>query len=276
MNIKNRSSQTIKICALGALYNGDNPEYLDKCLSSISNQTLSIPIFIVVDGPISNSLQSKLDDFLNLDINFIRLKSNLGLARALSYALNCINGEFDYVIRFDSDDINVPRRFEKLQMYILENMPDLVSSHMHEIDENDEIFSERKVPIQAQEIKKKLAYRNPINHPASAFKISAVQASGGYREMPFFEDWYLWIRMYRAGYKVENIDDFLVLFRATDAMVARRYGLSYIKHEANFFLRRSKENLINPIENWLAFLIRLSVKGFGFKVYKKFFYWIRK
>jgi glycosyltransferase involved in cell wall biosynthesis len=276
VNKKNYSPQTIKICALGALYNGDKPEYLHKCLHSISNQTLSIPIFIVVDGPIRNSLQSKLDDFLNLDINLIRLESNLGLARALSHAVNYLNDKFEYVIRFDSDDINSPDRFKKLHECILEKMPDLVSSHMLEIDENDEVFSERKVPIKAQDIKKKLPYRNPINHPASAFKISAVQASGGYREMPFFEDWYLWIRMSHAGYKIENIDEFLVEFRATDEMVARRYGLAYVKHEVNFFRRRNKEKLINPIENWLAFLARLTVKAFGFKAYKKVFYWIRK
>ena len=270
------SINKIKVCALGALYDGDNPRYLHHCLKSLRSQTLAIPIILVVDGPISIQLEEVLVFFDDLDMRLIRNPDNQGLAAALQLALNCIGDEFEYAIRFDADDINAPNRFEKLQMFISENMPDLVSSHMHEIDEIDEVFSERKVPIHTRDIKRKLSYRNPINHPASAFKISAVQASGGYREMPFFEDWYLWTRMSHAGYKIENIDEFLVEFRATDEMVARRYGLAYVKHELNFFLRRSNEKLINPIENWLAFLARLTVKAFGFKAYKKVFYWIRK
>ena len=50
------------ICALGAVYEGDNPEYLNECLISLTNQTISIPIFIVIDGPISDSLQKKLQE----------------------------------------------------------------------------------------------------------------------------------------------------------------------------------------------------------------------
>lgn len=266
----------IKFCALGALYNGDQEEYLDKCLSSIANQTRPIPIYIVIDGPINNNLESKLAEYEFLKITYLRLEENQGLAIALAHGVNFLKANYDYVIRFDSDDINMPNRFEKLCKYIEQFQPDLVSSHMYEVDENDMIFSERKVPIEDFKIKQVIVYRNPINHPASAFKISSVIASGGYKEMPFFEDWYLWTRMFSKGYKIENIDDFLVSFRATDAMVSRRYGLTYVKHEARFFNRRSNENLINPIKNWFAFLVRLAVKVFGFEVYKKIFFWIRK
>lgn len=262
--------------ALGALYNGDCESYLDKALASLSRQTVSIPICIVIDGPISAPLESKIAEYEYLNIKLIRLEKNLGLANALSHAVSLLRDKFDYIIRFDSDDINLPNRFEAICNYINEYKPDIVSSHMYEIDEDGNVFSERKVPIGSDQIAKKLPYRNPINHPASAFKISSVLAAGGYQEMPFFEDWYLWIRMFDAGFKIENIDDFLVSFRATDAMVARRYGLSYVKYELNFFHRRSKEKLINPIENWLAFFARLAVKAFGFKAYKQVFYWIRK
>ena len=184
--------------------------------------------------------------------------------------------KFEYVIRFDSDDINMPDRFEKLQNYIYKNKPDLVSSHMYEIDENDRVFSERKVPIYSDDIRRKIPYRNPINHPASAFKITSVQASGGYKEMPFFEDWYLWIRMLNSGFIIENMDEFLVAFRATDDMVLRRYGKAYVKNELNFFLCRSREKLISPLHNWIALILRLSSKIFGFSAYKKIFYLIRK
>ncbi|MFL2753275.1 MAG: glycosyltransferase [Gammaproteobacteria bacterium] len=164
----------IKICALGALYNGDKPEYLRYCLESLRSQTLALPIILVVDGPISIQLEEVLVLFDDLDMRLIRNPDNQGLAAALQLALNCIGDEFEYVIRFDADDINAERRFEVTRDYLCRNHVDLVSCHMKEIDANGKVFSERAVPIGADHIRKRLPYRNPINHPAAAFKISSV------------------------------------------------------------------------------------------------------
>lgn len=269
-------TEKVKICALGALYHGDKPGYLYYCLESLRSQTLAIPIILVVDGPISIQLEEVLVLFDDLDMRLIRNPDNQGLAAALQLALNCIGDEFEYAIRFDADDINAERRFEVTRDYLCLNHADLVSCHMKEIDANGTVFSVRDVPIGADHIRKKLPYRNPINHPAAAFKISSVLAVGGYQEMPFFEDWYLWSRLSKAGFEITNIDDYLVYFRATDDMVARRFGFAYIKHEISFFRRRSDENLINSVENWFALSIRIAVKMFGFGFYKKIFYFIRK
>lgn len=266
----------IKICALGALYHGDKPTFFIECLDSLRSQTLKLPLVIVIDGSIPRELEEILILYEDLNIRLIRNTENLGLSAALQKALNIIEGEYDYVIRFDSDDINDPKRFQLIVNYLISNDVDLLSSHMHEIDENGNIFSKRDVPIGQKNIQRKFPYRNPINHPASAFKLAAVMSVGGYKEMPFFEDWYLWTRMHKAGYKICNIDDYLVSFRATNEMVARRFGWAYIKHETNFFYRRGCEKLINPFENWLSYTIRLLTKIFGFKIYKKIFFLIRK
>lgn len=266
----------LKVCALGALYGGEKPKYFKECLNSIERQTIKIPIVLVIDGEISYELEKVLDQYKDLNIRIIRNPLNEGLSKALQLALDKISNEFEYAIRFDSDDINENNRFEIVRDYLNKNNVDLLSSHMNEIDENGKKFSERLVPIGAKKIKKKLPYRNPFNHPASAYRISSVIEVGGYKEMSFFEDWYLWVRMINAGFQIHNIDDHLVSFRATEDMIARRYGFSYIKNEAKFFFRRSKENLINPFENWLAFALRISVKLLGFKIYKKIFFFIRK
>jgi len=272
----NLSLEEIKICALGALYHGDRPEYLRSCLKSLRDQTLKIPIIMVVDGPISGELEDVLKEFDDLGMELIRNAKNGGLANALQLGINLIALEYEYAIRFDADDVNVNHRFEAIRNYFIATKVDLVSSHMKEMDENGVIFSERVVPVGAAQVRKMIPYRNPINHPASAFKISSVIAVGGYRDMAFFEDWYLWARMLNAGCTVDNIDEHLVNFRATDDMVARRYGLSYVKNEAIFFLRRGEEGLVNPFENLAAFTARLMVKMFGFTAYKNIFYWIRK
>jgi glycosyltransferase involved in cell wall biosynthesis len=270
------TGSSYKFCALGALYNGEEVKYFDLCLKSLSGQTIKIPIFIVIDGFIRNELEGVLNKYEHLNIVLFRKNKNEGLAKALQYGLEILHEDYDYVIRFDSDDINREERFQKIREFCIEYKPDLVSSHMLEIDNDGKVFSQRKVPYSSSEIEKMIAYRNPINHPASAFKLNAVLAVGGYKNMPFFEDWYLWLRLFKKGGSILNIDEYLVFFRATDEMVARRFGLNYMKHEAYFFFIRSQENLVHPLKNWFFFIIRCLVKCFGFKFYKKLFFWIRR
>ena len=65
------------------------------------------------------------------------------------------------------------------------------------------------------------------------FRIDAVLEVGGYENVPFFEDWYLWGKML-AEFAVGNIDKSLVLFRSGKRALARRRGLSYAKNEFSF------------------------------------------
>lgn len=266
----------LRFCALGALYNGENAQYFEECLRSLESQTRAFPIYIVVDGFIRAELEDLLIKYQHLDISLIRRKRNQGLAKALQSGLNILVGKFDYVIRFDSDDVNRKDRFEVVERICVEFSPDLVSSHMFEVDQSGKVFSKRKVPTTFSGIKKAMPFRNPINHPASVFKLDSVLEVGGYKDMPFFEDWYLWLRMLKAQQFMLNINDYLVNFRATDQMVARRYGLGYIKNEAFFFRARGKEKLVAPHLNLYAFLLRFSIKLLGFSIYKKIFYLVRR
>ena len=77
-------------------------------------------------------------------------------------------------------------------------------------------------------IDKKLAERFG-NHPAVMFKKSAVLAVGGFQHFPYFEDYYLWVRMLQNGAKAMNLAQPLLLMRAGQAMYSRRGGLKYLK-----------------------------------------------
>ena len=112
--------------------------------------------------------------------------------------------------------------------------PDVASAQMREVDSSGEAFSLRAVPTEPHRIQRWMPFRNPINHPACVLRIEKALAVGGYSDMPFFEDWCLWERIMSAGGRVLNSGEYMVDFRATDDMVARRFGLRYLKHEANF------------------------------------------
>ena len=75
------------------------------------------------------------------------------------------------------------------------------------------------MPTNYNGIKKSICYRNPFNHPSVAFRIKAVNKVGGYEDVPFFEDWFLWAKMISSNANVANIDKSLVKFRFSDQMV---------------------------------------------------------
>lgn len=59
------------------------------------------------------------------------------------------------------------------------------------------------------------------------FKKDAVLEVGNYQPMMGFEDYYLWVRLLRAGFKGKNIQESLVYARTGEDMYARRGGKNY-------------------------------------------------
>jgi len=147
----------------------------------------------------------------------------------------------------DADDISVENRFA-IQIDSFESSSvDVIGSNVDEFVESpDRIVGLRKVPQTAIEIKEWSNWRNPINHPTAAMKRSKVLAVGGYTCMPYFEDYYLWLRMLKTKHKFYNIPRSLVKMRVGDAHVSRRHGLKYFRHEVRFFTAAMNNGLLKP------------------------------
>ena len=224
-------------CALGAVYGGDSPDYFELALLSVIKQTIRVPICLVVDGPIPSRLEEVLVKYVDQIDYLIRCPRNAGLGASLRHALEQLKTNFEYAIRFDSDDINFRNRFEVMINAIEAEGLDLVGSHIQECGgpKLDHVIGVRKVPIESGEIHSKMALRNPFNHPSVAFRIEAVLAVGNYEDVPFFEDWYLWAKMVASNLHVGNIDQPLVKFRYSADMLDRRRGFTYLSYEFSFF-----------------------------------------
>lgn len=100
--------------------------------------------------------------------------------------------------------------------------------------------------------------RNPFNHMTVMFKKQAVQNVGGYMDMPYFEDYWLWVRMLKAGYKAKNVDKVLVKVRAGQEMIARRGGLNYAKYIIRFEKALQSIGIINFAE-MICYIIMRNV-----------------
>jgi glycosyltransferase involved in cell wall biosynthesis len=251
-----------KVSVLMSVYYKERPNNLWQSLESLANQTLPADEIVVVKDGI---LPVELDDTLllwqdKLPLKIIGYEKNKGLAYALNYGLDyCSN---DLIARMDSDDICLPDRLKKQIMFLEKNQNiALLSGYISEFNNvPNDILSIRKVPIGYKKIVKYLKIRSPFNHMAVLFKKSAVLFVGGYREIGRFEDYDLWIRLIRAGYKVDNISDVLVYVRIGNNMIMRRSGFKYAQEEFLFLKQQMKNSFITPIEFIFLLILRVPVR----------------
>lgn len=266
-----------------SVYKGDKKEEFEEALNSILNQNVKPKeIVIVLDGPVESGIAESIILAKKtwrkvIDIVTIQFKKNQGLGKALRAAvLKC---KFEWIARMDSDDISVPDRFEKQIEYIT-NHPetDIVGGQISEfINNENECVGIRNVPLKDREIKEYLKCRSPFNHVTVFFKKDAVLRSGNYREWPYNEDYFLWIRMAEAGCIFGNIDKVLVKVRVGKEMYKRRGGFEYFKSEKGIQWYMLKRGIIRRNEFIRNVLIRFlvqrvmpdSLRGLFFKYFAR-------
>ena len=258
-----------------SVYYKEQAKYLREALDSVFNQTLQADeVVLVEDGPLTKELDKVIEEYQNKykELKLIKLTENGGLGKALNEGLK--HCSFDIVARMDTDDICKPQRFEK-QINFLFSHPeiDIVSSWIEEfVGSKENIKSIRKLPENNEDIFRFGKKRNPINHPAVAFRKQALEKVGSYQHFPLFEDYYLWVRMLMNGAKFHNLQESLLYFRASEDMFKRRGGRKYAKDEIRFQKQCLKLGYINFFEFLrnisIRFVARIVPNGLREKIYK--------
>lgn len=219
------------ISLLMSVYIKEKPEYFRQSLKSALNQTVKVKeIVLILDGPITKELQEVIVDFKkdNLEIlKVVPLEDNVGLGKALAIGVEVC--KYGLIARMDTDDIMLPTRIEKQYSEFVENSElTVIGSNIDEFyDSPESIVGRRIVPETNEEIRSFSKQRNPFNHMTVMFKKKAVLKVGNYQPMMGFEDYYLWARLLKAGYKGKNIQESLVYARTGENMYARRGGKKY-------------------------------------------------
>lgn len=176
----------------------------------------------------------------------------------------------------DTDDICCTKRFEK-QIEFFENHPmvSVVGSYVDEFLKDPRYpYSQAVFPTDDEAIRKFAKRRNPLKHPTVMFRKSAVIKSGNYRHFLWFEDYDLCIRMLLSGFRMANIPEILLHYRADSNLYTRRGGLSYLKQEVRFQRFMLHSNFINIrqfVFNCSArSVVRLMPNGLRKRFYKTF------
>lgn len=221
-----------KYSVLMSIYEKETPEYLRFSIQSVMNQSVPPDEFVIVcDGILTEGLYEVLDSYLSgyPDIFIIeQLSENSGLGIALNAGLKrCSN---NFVARMDSDDICMPDRMRNQLEAMRRTQAAIVSGTVLEfLNDTNHVVSRRVLPETNEEIRSFARRRNPFNHPAVMFRKDCVEAAGGYKDFPWFEDYYLWIRMLLLGYEGYNIQEPLLYMRTGADMYKRRGGIKYAR-----------------------------------------------
>ena len=259
---------------LMSVYYKENPKFLSLAVESILKQSLKTDDFVIVcDGPLTEKLNDVLEGFSvsNECIHIFRLEKNSGLGVALNFGINKCRHEI--IMRMDSDDYSLPVRAES-QIKIINNGADITSGAIAEfVDDYKNINSIRKVPLNRGKMKSFIKKRCPFNHPCVMYKKSLVISVGNYRNLPFNEDYDLWIRVYLSNCEIQNSDDVFVHMRVGNGMMDRRFSKQAKKSRRSIRKQLLNAKIINHFEfclySFVEFIINIAPKWFQKLFYRK-------
>ena len=215
-------------------YGGDAPEFLRLAFESSVQQQTRPPaqVVMVQDGPVSEELAATIADLAEtspVPVEHVALEHNAGLGPALDCGLAACAHEI--VARMDADDVSRPDRFER-QLPLVEAGADIVGSGLFEFGTSlDDVVRRRTPPVDPDEIRRVIRFRDPFNHPTVVYRRSAVLAAGGYTDMALMEDYLLFARMVEAGAEPANVAEPLVYYRVGAGAYARRGGRELLASE---------------------------------------------
>ena len=197
---------------------------LEEAVNCIINQTFTDwELIMCDDGSKDQTLQVALEFEKKYPEKIVALKNeqNLGLNATLNKCLKVAKGK--YIARMDGDDVCVPERFAE-EIEVLESEPEIsiVSSDMSHFDESG-TWGRISHPTYPQ--KEDFLKGTPFCHAPCMVRKEAYDKVQGYsvdNKLLRVEDYHLWLKMYKAGYRGKNIHKSLYSMRDDRNAYSRR------------------------------------------------------
>ncbi|MCR4673139.1 MAG: glycosyltransferase [Lachnospiraceae bacterium] len=237
-------------------------ETLKEAIDCILNQTYSDWELIMCDDGSSDSTYETAKSIAARHpdrILVLRNARNRGLNYTLNRCLKKARGGF--IARMDGDDLCSPDRFEK-EIEALRNHPEIaiVSTAMEFFDESG-VWGIIRHPEFVSE--RDFASGSPFCHAPCMVRHEAYEAVKGYTVDPRLlrlEDYHLWIKMYREGYRGMNLQEPYYQMRDDRNAYSRRkfrYRINeaYVTALAVKELRLPKRNLLRAARPILVGLL---------------------
>jgi glycosyltransferase involved in cell wall biosynthesis len=208
----------------------DAASTLERVLKSCRTQTWRDLEIIAVDDHSTDGSSEILSAAAKRDprVRVIPAPDPGGIVHALQVAVGTARGEL--LARMDADDVCHPARIEK-QVALLDAQPDLalvgcqvnIRKPDGELGEGYARYQEwLNACLTPEQITRERFIESPLPHPSVMMRRGALDESGGYRDVPWAEDYDLWLRMIALGMRLAKVPEVLLDWEDGESRLSRR------------------------------------------------------
>ena len=212
-------------CAISVLMpvlNGDFT-HLSEAINSILEQSFKDFEFLIVDDGSNQKTKHFLADYAAKDTRIVIITNptNIGVGNSLNKGLESAAG--CYIARHDADDIAHPQRLAK-QFAYMEANPDIVLSctSVNHIDMQSNHIGGYPVSPDSDVLEAELLLNSRLCHPSLMFRTTKIRENGGYPVTKSAQDYLLYLKSLKAGFKFGGLDEPLVDYRINTESITRK------------------------------------------------------
>lgn len=203
---------------------------LSRAIDSVLGQEGSVLELVVVDDGSGDGTPSVLERYAgDSRVRVVRNDRNLGLPASLNRGIAGSRGEF--IARIDDDDVWTDTAKIARQLNFMDNHPDTGLLGTGYVDEWEQRVTN---PVTDAAIRRQMLFRCPFCHPSVVVRKRAIEAAGFYDEnLPYAEDWDLWLRIGRQ-WRLANLPATTLVKNPGPGNLSERYFLRQLKMASGF------------------------------------------
>lgn len=183
-----------------------------------------------------------------------------GIVGALAFGHRRSRGVF--LARMDGDDVSLPGRFAA-EVALLEGDASLGAAATRvegfpngAVGEGLRLYIEwQNSLVSASDHRRELFVESPICHPSVMLRRGALEASGGFTDVRWAEDYDLWLRLDAAGYGIAKVPEVLFRWRHREGRLTfsdTRYALARFDEVKARYLAPKLLSRGGPVTVWGA------------------------
>lgn len=191
--------------------------FVERAIRSILQQSVSdFELIVINDGSTDASLEL-LERLQAQDVRIILLsRENKGLVATLNEGILMAQGQ--WLARMDADDIALPQRFEQQLRQLEQTASDICGSWVQHFGTTDQRVIQ--YPQSDAAIKAGLLFNPCFAHPTVIVRTSLIKQFLYDPEWEKCEDYDLWERAARAGWKMTNVPAVLLHYRQHSSQIS--------------------------------------------------------